>query len=173
MQHTECTTVCCLLHILSLCRLFSHVALCSTVRLDLSFLHCASLTRMLPLSTSLSPSLSLGPFSFHPHAKSNHHLRGNGWSCDLHLFLWLVATRWSHLAPHTHAHSHTHTNTHSSSLGCLLPSLPPSFFMASLLFSIPSSPPQLFLLSPSLQLLCCFNSTTLFWTIFPFYFSLV
>lgn len=91
------------------------------------------------LSTSLAPSLSLGPFSFHPHAKSNHHLRGNGWSCDLHLFLWLVATRWSHLAPHTRTYTHKHT----SSLGCLQPSLPPSFFMASLLVSIPSSPLQL------------------------------
>lgn len=77
---------------------------------------------LLPLSPHLAPSLSLGPFSFHPHAKSNHYLRGNGQSCDLHLFLWLVATRWSHLA--TRAHTHTHAPPLSSSQTCVSFSAP-------------------------------------------------
>lgn len=93
----------------------------------LSLLPSCSLTH--PPSTSLTPSLSLGPFSFHPHAKSNHHLRGNGWSCDLHLFLWLVATRWSHLATHTSTHTNTLLHLAAFSL-FLLASSRPHFLIA-------------------------------------------
>lgn len=119
----------------------------------------SSLPMLLIPSPSLRVSLSLGPFSFHPHAKSNHHLRGNGWSCDLHLFLWLVATRWSHLVTHTC----TRTNT-------LL--LAAFSFLFLLAFSRPhfsSVAPSLwlFLLSPSLH-----SSSSAYWSFltssFPF-----
>lgn len=141
--------------------LYANLAVCSTVCLDLSLLLCAYVAHPLSCSVphSLSPHLSPplcpwgpSPFILTPRAITISVVTAGHVTCT-------CSSGWS---PHAGAiWPHTHACTHTSPLGCLLPSLPPRFFMALLLNR--SITLKLFVLSPPLHsFFCCLNSMTLF-----------
>lgn len=111
---------------------------------------CLSLSPSPPVSRPLCP-WGPSPFILTPKAITISVVTAGHVTCT-------CSSGWS---PHAGAiWPHTYTHTHTSPLGCLLPSLPPSVFMASLL-SIPSSPPRL---CPSLLLLLQLSSPTVYFS---------
>lgn len=108
---------------------------------------CLLTPSLSPLSLHLSPPLcpwGPSPFILTPRAITISVVTAGHVTCT-------CSSGWS---PHAGAiWPHTHAHTHTSPLGCLLPSLPPSFFMASVLHSTITSL-KLFELSPSLLSAC-------------------